>query len=81
MGVVDLLRLPLVVGRVGEHRDGAIAGPADQDEAKVMRSPLNRVDTAIMVSVLVDLGPLAPTLLPDDHTPVVRTGGEDVAKP
>ena len=60
VGVVDLLRLPLVVSRVGEHGDGAIAGPTDQNKAKVMRCSLDRTDTAVMVGILVYLGPLAP---------------------
>ena len=31
VGVVDLLGLPLVVGAVGEHGDGAVTGAAGQD--------------------------------------------------
>jgi hypothetical protein len=34
-----------------------------------------------MVGVLVDLGPLSPALLPDNHALIIRTGGQDVPKP
>ena len=81
MGVVDLLRLPSIVSRVGQDRDGTIAGSTDQDQTKVMRSPLYRVDTTVMVGILVYLGPLTPSFLPDNYSPVVRTRGKNVAKP
>ena len=57
--IVDLLRFPLVVSRVGEHGDGANAGPTDQNKAKVMRCSLDRTDTAVMLGILGYLGPLA----------------------
>jgi hypothetical protein len=39
------------------------------------------VDTGVMVGVLVDLGPLSPALLPDNHALVIRTGRQDVPEP
>ena len=63
VGVVDLLGLPGVVGGVGEDGDGAVAGAAHKDQTMVMGSPLDAVHTRVMVDILMDLGPLASSLL------------------
>ena len=47
----------------------------------VVRRPLDGVDAALVVGILVDLAPLPSSFLPDEDSPVVAAGGEDVAEP
>ena len=59
----DILLLPGVVSGVGQHGDGPITGATDQDQTLAMRRPLDTVDTAVMVYILVDFGPLIASFL------------------
>merc|ERR1719392_47183 len=80
VGVVDLLGLPGVVGGVGQHGDGPVTGPAHQDQTLVVGRPLDTVDTAVMVYILVDLSPLVASFLPNNDSPVIRARCQNVSK-
>jgi len=55
VGVIDLLCLPLVVGTIGKDRDGPVTWSTGQDQAEVMRCPLDAVNAAVMVCVFMYL--------------------------
>ena len=80
VGVGDLLLLPAAGGvHVAQHRDGAVARAADQDEAELVRRPADRVDRGVVVAVLVEPGPAARGVLaPQDDlkdSKASHTGG------